>query len=106
VDGPDSYTPFGYSNGLRHVLANVLGSRRSAATNDVPGSETSDAEAHVEVRTTVIEPVEAYLYRPAKAAWLWLADVAKRLQSGRLDAYVTYMLVALLVLLAIVAAMK
>jgi hypothetical protein len=106
VDGPDSYTPFGYSNGLRHVLANVLGSRRSAATNAVPGSETSDAEAHVEVRTTVIEPVEAYLYRPAKAAWLWLADVAKRLQSGRLDAYVTYMLVALLVLLAIVAAMK
>ena len=25
VAGPDSYTPFGYANGLRHVLANVLG---------------------------------------------------------------------------------
>ncbi len=106
VAGPDSYTPFGYANGLRHVLANVLGSRRSAATSVAPRSQESDAEAHVEVRTTVIEPVEAYLYRPAKAAWLWLADVAKRLQSGRLDAYVSYMLVALLVLLAIVAAMK
>ena len=58
------------------------------------------------VRTTVIEPVETYLYRPARATWLWLAAGAKRLQSGRLEAYVGYMLVTLLVLLAIVAIMK
>jgi len=106
VAGPDSYTPFGYANSLRHVLANVLGSRRSTATSADPGSQESNDDAHVEVRTTVIEPVEAYLYRPAKMAWLWLAGLAKRLQSGRLDAYVSYMLVAVLVLLAIVAAMK
>ena len=55
---------------------------------------------------SVVEPVETYLYRPARAGWLWLAGGAKRLQSGRLDAYVGYMLVALLILLAVVAIMK
>jgi hypothetical protein len=37
--------------------------------------------------------------------WLAVARVAKRLQSGRLDAYVAYMLVALLAVLAAVAAL-
>jgi hydrogenase-4 component B len=106
VAGPDSYSPYGYANALRHVLANVLGSRRSATANGEPGSGPTATAAHVEVRTTVIEPVETYLYRPARATWLWLAAGAKRLQSGRLEAYVGYMLVTLLVLLAIVAIMK
>lgn len=112
VSGPSGYSPFGYANPLRHVLANVLGSRRSAvATHGTEASEQVEADAlpdhaHVEIRTEVVEPVETYLYRPARAVWLWLARAATRLQSGRLDAYVGYMLVALLVLLALVAAMK
>jgi hypothetical protein len=106
VAGPDSYSPYGYANALRHVLANLLGSRRSATRNGEPASGSTATAAHVEVRTTVIEPVETYLYRPARATWLWLAAGAKRLQSGRLEAYVGYMLVTLLVLLAIVAIMK
>lgn len=108
VAGPASYTPFGYANVLRHVLANVLGSQRSAVSSAAPPDQ-SDAptdHAHVEVRTDVVEPVESYLYRPAREIWLWLARGAKRLQSGHLEAYVGYMLVALLVLLAVVAAMK
>jgi hypothetical protein len=35
-----------------------------------------------------------------------LSHNAKRLQSGRLDAYIAYMLVALLVVLAAVAALR
>ncbi len=58
------------------------------------------------MRSNVVEPVETYLYRPARLVFLWLAGIAKRLQSGRLDAYVAYMLVALLVVLAVVAAMS
>jgi hydrogenase-4 component B len=110
VAGPDSYSPFGYANVLRHVLANVLGSRRTAthesgpASRDEPAAQTD--HAHIEVRTEVVEPVETYLYRPARALWLRAAAAAKRLQSGRLEAYVGYMLLALLVLLAIVALMK
>ncbi len=109
VSGPSAYTPFGYANVLRHVLANVLGSQRSTTVPSARRAATPQdperAREGVEVRTTVVEPVAAYLYRPALAAWLWLAGRAKRLQSGRLDAYVGYMLVALLVLLTLVAAM-
>jgi hydrogenase-4 component B len=104
VAGADQYSAFGYANVLRHVLANVLGSRRSLVR--IPASPGEDDRYHVVVETTVVEPLIAYLYRPARALWLWLATGARRLQSGRLDAYMGYMLVALLVLLAVVAAMK
>jgi hydrogenase-4 component B len=110
VAGPASYSPFGYANVLRHVLANVLGSQRSVvkAPDSVVGDDptASNDHAHVEVRTDVVEPIESYLYRPARTAWLWLAHAAKRLQSGRLEAYVAYMFVALLILLALVAVMR
>ncbi|MGH9101074.1 MAG: proton-conducting transporter membrane subunit, partial [Acidimicrobiales bacterium] len=112
VAGPDSYSPFAYANILRHVLGNVLGTRRSitarSSSVEAEAGERSAAEtdhAHIEVRAEVIEPVEAYLYRPAWSAWLWLSGQAKRLQSGHLHAYIGYMLVALLVVLAIVSAM-
>jgi hypothetical protein len=35
---------------------------------------------------------------------LWLSRTAKRLQSGRLDAYMAYMLLAVLAVLAVVIA--
>ena len=60
----------------------------------------------MQVIISVVEPAEAYLYRPARVAWLFLAHNAKRLQSGRLDRVRPYMLVALLVLLAAVAALR
>lgn len=105
VSGADRYTSFGYANVLRHVLGNVLGARRETATaEDVTDAGILEA-AHVEARSTVVEPVETYLYRPARRAVLAAAHAAKRLQSGRLEAYVAYMLVALLVVLAVVAAM-
>lgn len=104
VVGADEYSAFGYANVLRHVLSNVLGSRRTLV--HVEPEQAEDDHGHVVVESTVVEPVLAYVYRPARALWLWLATGAKRLQSGRLDAYVGYMLIALVVLLAIVAAMK
>ncbi|MHB1487227.1 MAG: hypothetical protein ACYCZM_06715, partial [Acidimicrobiales bacterium] len=59
----------------------------------------------IEVRSTVVEPVEQYLYRPGRAALLWVVRGAKRLQAGRLDAYIGYMLFALLAVLVVVAVM-
>jgi hydrogenase-4 component B len=52
-----------------------------------------------------VEVVETYLYRPAIAAFLAVVAVAKRLQSGRLDAYLLYMLIALIAIIAVVTAM-
>lgn len=103
VSGPDRYSSFGYANILRHVLGNVLGSSREVV---VVGSADSERvyEPTVEVRTAVLEPVETYLYRPARAALLVVARLVRRLQSGRLEAYIAYMLFALLAVIAAVAA--
>ena len=53
----------------------------------------------------VIEVVETYLYRPFLRPVLAVVRAARRLQSGRLDAYLAYMLIALVALLALVTAL-
>jgi hypothetical protein len=57
---------------------------------------------HATYTTDVVELVETFLYRPLLRPLTRLVRTAKRLQSGRLDAYIAYMLIALLALLAIV----
>lgn len=105
VGGADRYSSFGYANVLRHVLGNVLGTRREMVTvrdeSDAGITETT----RVEARSSVVEPVETYLYGPARRVLLAVAGVAKRLQSGRLDAYVAYMLAALIVVMVVVASL-
>lgn len=112
VAGPDHYSAFGYANSLRHVLGNVLGTEHSARPVEVIVVET-EAEsgmdgdhAHLEVHSVIVEPVEELVYRPLAAGYLRIVAAAKRLQSGRLDAYMAYMLVALLAVLAAVAIMR
>lgn len=106
IDGPDCYSPFGFANSIRHVLANVLGHEHSTETITAGSSSHSadeSDETHIEVRSSVVEPVEDYLYRPAGRLFLRLSGLARRLQSGRLESYIAYMLVALVIVLAVVA---
>jgi hydrogenase-4 component B len=119
VDGADSYTAFGYANPTRRVLAGVLDTRsevreimladngRDDGTGvpDRPDPEETGQAAHLQYASDVIEVVEAYLYRPAYRAFMSVVVVAKRLQSGRLDAYLAYMLVALIAIIAVVTAL-
>ncbi len=42
------------------------------------------------------------MYRPLVRPLMMLVRAAKRLQSGRLDAYLAYMLIALVALIAVV----
>ena len=129
VSGRDSYTAFGFANPTRRVLAAAL--HTQAEVRDIGGGQhqpVSEAEAlagdvdaevlpesgrpdgaatpgpHIWYRSDVIEVVEEYLYRPLQRPFLRLVRLAKRLQSGRLDAYLAYMLVALVALLAVVTA--
>ncbi len=129
VSGRDSYTAFGFANPTRRVLAAAL--HTQAEVRDIGGGQhqpVSEAEAlagdvdaevlpesgrpdgvatrgpHIWYRSDVIEVVEEYLYRPARRPFLRLVRLAKRLQSGRLDAYLAYMLFALIALLAVVTA--
>jgi formate hydrogenlyase subunit 3/multisubunit Na+/H+ antiporter MnhD subunit len=105
VHGPASYTAFGFANPLRHVLANILGTRREAVMSS-SGADSTRGRGRVEYTTRVTEPVEAYFYRPLQIGMLAIARQVKRLQSGRLEAYVAYMLFALVVALAITAGLR
>ena len=102
VEGADQYTAFGYANPTRRVLANVLLTRtelrRLERTGDAP-------QAHLGYRSDVVEAVEEYVYRPLVRPVLAVVRGLKRLQSGRLDAYVAYMLIALVAVLAVVTAL-
>jgi formate hydrogenlyase subunit 3/multisubunit Na+/H+ antiporter MnhD subunit len=107
VVGPSSYSAFGFANPLRHVLGNILGTRREVEADTSGGSATTPGQnSHVETRSWVVEPIETYLYRPLRSLALGVARIAKRMQSGRLNAYVAYMLIALLAALAITAALR
>ncbi len=119
VDGLDSYTAFGYANPTRRVLAGVLHTRaevkevmledsdpdEGSGPPDRPGDPEPEEVAHLRYASDVMEVVESYLYRPAGRAFLAVVAVAKRLQSGRLDAYLLYMLIALIAIIAVVTAL-
>jgi formate hydrogenlyase subunit 3/multisubunit Na+/H+ antiporter MnhD subunit len=110
VDGPDSYTPFGYANPTRRVLASVLHTRTGVEElTSGPGgpAEGYDDEGvpHLRYSSDVVEVTESWLYRPAARLFAAVVTVAKRLQSGRLDAYLLYMLIALVAVVAVVTAM-
>ena len=118
VAGTDSYTAFGYANPTRRVLAGVL--HTQAELRQIMFQENGDdgtgppdradpagpeSSAHLQYDSDVIEVVETYLYRPALRLFAAVVAVAKRLQSGRLDAYLLYMLIALIGVIAVVTAL-
>jgi len=120
VEGADSYTAFGYANPTRRVLAGVLHTRsevheimmEDTASDDGSGApDRADedrrdaAAAHLRYASDVMEVVETWLYRPALAFFTAIVTAAKRLQSGRLDAYLFYMLIALIGVIAVVTAL-
>lgn len=105
VQGLRSYTAFGFANPLRHVLANILGTKRTVSLEEGASDvATAGHSGRLETHTIIVEPVETYLYRPLRRGAVSVARVAKRMQSGRLNAYVAYMLIALLAALALVSA--
>ena len=129
VSGRDSYTAFGFANPTRRVLAAVLHTRAQVTRLDAQGAGTDEATspdsgyrdiaeaepagldgtlapvAHVGYSSDVVEVVEEYVYLPFRRPFLVLVRAAQRLQSGRLDAYLAYMLIALIAVLAVVTAM-
>jgi len=110
VSGHDSYTAFGFANPARRVLAAVLHTRAAVTRVDEPAlagdqDHAHPQVAHVEYSSDVIEVTERYLYRPLRRPFAFLVRQARRLQSGRLDAYLAYMLIAVVAVLAVVTGM-
>jgi hydrogenase-4 component B len=107
VEGADSYTAFGYANPTRRVLASVLHTR-SGVEEVMPaanGESSANGAPHLRYTSDVVEVVEAWAYRPAARLFNRVVTAAKRLQSGRLDAYLLYMLIALVAVVAAVTAL-
>jgi hydrogenase-4 component B len=109
VEGADQYTAFGYTNPTRRVLAGVLLTRaelhRIEEPADTGGEPGSPQVPHLGYTSDVVELVEEYLYRPLGRPLMAVVAAVKRLQSGRLDAYLTYMLIALIAILAVITAL-
>lgn len=112
VPGRAGYTSYAYANPIRRVLAGLLGTRREvrprteAVTTD--GGEDAPVISHttpLDYRVDVTDVFQRYLYRPLLPATRAVVAAARRLQSGRLDAYMAYMLVALLAVIAVVVAL-
>jgi hypothetical protein len=103
VAGPDSYTAFGYANPTRRVLASVL--HTQAEVVEVEAAADGDQVPHLRYASDVVEVVETWLYRPVIRLFGAAVAYAKRLQSGRLDAYLLYMLIALVAVIAVVTAL-
>jgi hydrogenase-4 component B len=113
VEGADSYTAFGYANPTRRVLASVLHTRTDveeltpAGNADNGSAESSGGNVpHLRYVSDIGEVVESLLYRPAARLFAMVVTAAKRLQSGRLDAYLLYMLIALVAIVAVVTALN
>lgn len=106
VTGDDRYTSFGYANPTRKVLANLLMTHAELRPVEQPSADSATADpSHASYTSDVVDVVEEYFYRPALRPLAAIVATAKRLQSGRLDAYLTYMLIALIALLAVVSAL-
>jgi len=113
VEGEDCYTSFGYANPTRRILANVLLThtelRRIQDENTprdtgYPGLHAPDST--LGYTSDVVEVVDTYLYRPLRRPLAAIVAAAKRLQSGRLDVYIAYMLIALVAVIALVVGLK
>ena len=108
VEGESQYTPFGFANPTRKVLATVLMTRSElVAVERETGGRVHDLHrdvgaAELGYTSDVMEIVERLVYRPLARPLAAAVQAAKRLQSGRLDAYVAYMLIALVAALALV----
>jgi hydrogenase-4 component B len=96
------YTPAGYSNPIRVVLRAAYGFRRQLE----PVDGGSRAPQRFVLETRVVPFFEHYLYLPLTALALRASTQARRLQSGRLNMYLLYTLIVLLVILALIPALR
>ncbi len=110
VDG-HGYTSYAFANPIRKVLATVLMTRHELKEEEAsldPFRSPHGARAGVArlgYTVDVIDVVEHYLFAPLHTAIQAIVRISKRLQSGRLDAYMAYMLIAVLVVITVVVAL-
>jgi formate hydrogenlyase subunit 3/multisubunit Na+/H+ antiporter MnhD subunit len=101
--GAVQYRPAAYSNPIRVVLQGAYGFQRRVRRQ---AEGRSGLAVTLVVETRVVMAVERYLYRPVTAAFLHASAAVRRLQSGRLSAYLLYMLAVLLIVLTLIPTLR
>lgn len=93
-----AYSAIGYSNPVRVIFTSIYRTRRELA------AEGHDLFPHaLRYRSEILPAAERWLYRPLVLGTLWAAGLVRRLQSGYLSAYISYMLIVLLIAVIIFA---
>jgi hydrogenase-4 component B len=95
------YRPSAYSNPMRVILRGPLG-----YTTRLIGARAGQRRAQVVLETRVVFAIDRYVYRPAAALALGVAGYVRRSQSGRLSAYLLYMLIAVMAALALIPILR
>jgi hydrogenase-4 component B len=91
------YRPSAYSNPMRVILRGPLGYR-----TQLSATRGQNEAPRLTLNTSVVFWVSRFLYAPAVALALRIAERVRALQSGSLSAYLLYMLIALIAALALV----
>ncbi|HUB73201.1 MAG TPA: proton-conducting transporter membrane subunit [Solirubrobacteraceae bacterium] len=91
------YRPSAYSNPMRVILRGPLGYRSRLLSGGA-----ADGQIRMLLDTSVVGAVERFLYQPATALALAIAERVRAFQSGRLSSYLLYMLLALILALSLV----
>lgn len=105
VERQGGYTSFSFANPMRRVLATMLVSADHTAPVEDPqlaDSVTAGMVRPLRRQVTVVEVVERYGYAPVWRQLLRVVHLAQRLQSGRLDAYLAYMLLTVIAAISVV----
>jgi hydrogenase-4 component B len=95
------YRPSAYSNPMRVVLRGPLGFR----TRLVPTVE-DEAGARLVSESSVVLAIDRFIYAPLTNVALRVSGRVRSLQSGRLSAYLLYMLIALIAALSLIPILR
>lgn len=91
------YTPTAYSVPERNLFATVYGARSATSWE----GHDPNFPSRVTYEWSIVPFIEAYLYQPLIRGVLRTAQRVRGLQSGSINAYVLYILIALVLVLAI-----
>lgn len=108
VVGRDQYTAFGYTNPTRKLLAGILATRAEVRVleRETGGEAGFEHRGIAGIRlgytSDVVEVVGNFVYRPVLRALRRVVRWVQGLQSGRLEAYLGYLLATLITVIIVV----
>jgi hypothetical protein len=95
------YRPSAYSNPMRVILRGPLGYRTTLLAD---GDQNAAPQLTLDTRVVLV--IDRFLYAPATTLALRIAGRVRALQSGRLSAYLLYVLIALILALSLVPILR